>query len=39
LAAVCAAASSSGKIDPKISADAQMAGKMKRFMMVLFLVV
>jgi hypothetical protein len=39
LAVVCAAASSLGRINPKISADAVMTGKMKRFMMVLFLVV
>src|SRR5258708_22630339 len=39
LAVVCAAASSLGRINPKISADVVITGKMKRFMMVLFLMV
>jgi hypothetical protein len=39
LAVVCAAASSPGRINPKISADAVVTGKMKRFIMLLFLLV
>src|ERR1700730_3336249 len=38
LAVVCAAASSLGRITPKISADAVMKGKMRRFMILLLVV-